>query len=188
MQCCVTTIPAFVLPGTQQYSKYTGYAQTYQWSGSYQDTTPRYLLDPDALTTLNCLNNNVFYAFVTIATVSYGRAISVSSWSKDLNNLMATTRFSTDLMIPRGLILLTFTSSNTTMRLTFGGLNEILQLSEGLALNLGHNFHLLYFTQPLSDVDVAARNYCCITILCIFFVCVFFQRWVAEKMHRNCGY
>ncbi|XP_027144942.1 poly(ADP-ribose) glycohydrolase isoform X3 [Larimichthys crocea] len=30
-----------IITGTQQYSKYTGYAQTYQWSGSYQDTTPR---------------------------------------------------------------------------------------------------------------------------------------------------
>ncbi|GLD48806.1 poly(ADP-ribose) glycohydrolase-like isoform X1, partial [Lates japonicus] len=28
-------------PGTQQYSKYTGYAQTYQWGGIHQDTTPR---------------------------------------------------------------------------------------------------------------------------------------------------
>lgn len=112
------------------------------------------------------------------------RFLSVG-WSKDLNNLMATTRFSTDLMIPRGLILLTFTSSNTTMRLTFGGLNEILQLSEGLALNLGHNFHLLYFTQPLSDVDVAARNYCCITILCIFFcVCVFSEMGGREDAQK----
>uniref|UniRef100_A0A8C4NXL5 poly(ADP-ribose) glycohydrolase n=1 Tax=Dicentrarchus labrax TaxID=13489 RepID=A0A8C4NXL5_DICLA len=30
-----------IITGTQQYSKYTGYAQTYQWSGSHQDTTPR---------------------------------------------------------------------------------------------------------------------------------------------------
>ncbi|KAG8008636.1 Poly(ADP-ribose) glycohydrolase, partial [Nibea albiflora] len=30
-----------IVTGTQQYSQYTGYAQTYQWSGSYQDTTPR---------------------------------------------------------------------------------------------------------------------------------------------------
>ncbi|XP_075313687.1 poly(ADP-ribose) glycohydrolase [Odontesthes bonariensis] len=29
-----------IITGTQQYSKYTGYAQTYQWDGSYQDTTP----------------------------------------------------------------------------------------------------------------------------------------------------
>lgn len=30
-----------IITGTQQYSQYTGYAQTYQWSGSHQDTTPR---------------------------------------------------------------------------------------------------------------------------------------------------
>ncbi|XP_035517750.1 poly(ADP-ribose) glycohydrolase-like isoform X1 [Morone saxatilis] len=30
-----------IITGTQQYSKYRGYAQTYQWSGSHQDTTPR---------------------------------------------------------------------------------------------------------------------------------------------------
>ncbi|KAF7669365.1 hypothetical protein LDENG_00199680 [Lucifuga dentata] len=30
-----------IITGTQQYSKYTGYAQTYQWFGSHQDTTPR---------------------------------------------------------------------------------------------------------------------------------------------------
>ncbi|XP_071319586.1 poly(ADP-ribose) glycohydrolase-like isoform X2 [Trachinotus anak] len=30
-----------IITGTQQYSKYTGYAQTYQWGGSNQDTTPR---------------------------------------------------------------------------------------------------------------------------------------------------
>lgn len=30
-----------IITGTQQYSKYKGYAQTYQWSGSHQDTTPR---------------------------------------------------------------------------------------------------------------------------------------------------
>uniref|UniRef100_A0A8D3C0P1 poly(ADP-ribose) glycohydrolase n=1 Tax=Scophthalmus maximus TaxID=52904 RepID=A0A8D3C0P1_SCOMX len=30
-----------IITGTQQYSKYTGYAQTYQWGGSHQDTTPR---------------------------------------------------------------------------------------------------------------------------------------------------
>ncbi|XP_040922663.1 poly(ADP-ribose) glycohydrolase isoform X2 [Toxotes jaculatrix] len=30
-----------IITGTQQYSKYTGYAQTYQFSGSHQDTTPR---------------------------------------------------------------------------------------------------------------------------------------------------
>ncbi|KAM9336109.1 poly(ADP-ribose) glycohydrolase [Symphorus nematophorus] len=30
-----------IITGTQQYSKYTGYAQTYQWNGSHQDTTPR---------------------------------------------------------------------------------------------------------------------------------------------------
>ncbi|XP_028286681.1 poly(ADP-ribose) glycohydrolase isoform X2 [Parambassis ranga] len=29
-----------IITGTQQYSKYTGYAQTYQWDGSHQDTTP----------------------------------------------------------------------------------------------------------------------------------------------------
>lgn len=29
-----------IITGTQQYSKYTGYAQTYKWSGSHQDTTP----------------------------------------------------------------------------------------------------------------------------------------------------
>uniref|UniRef100_A0A665WU55 poly(ADP-ribose) glycohydrolase n=1 Tax=Echeneis naucrates TaxID=173247 RepID=A0A665WU55_ECHNA len=29
-----------VITGTQQYSKYTGYAQTYQWGGKHQDTTP----------------------------------------------------------------------------------------------------------------------------------------------------
>lgn len=30
-----------IITGTQQYSKYTGYAHTYQWGGSHQDTTPR---------------------------------------------------------------------------------------------------------------------------------------------------
>uniref|UniRef100_A0A1A7XBI0 poly(ADP-ribose) glycohydrolase n=2 Tax=Iconisemion striatum TaxID=60296 RepID=A0A1A7XBI0_9TELE len=30
-----------VVTGTQQFSKYTGYSETYKWSGSYQDTTPR---------------------------------------------------------------------------------------------------------------------------------------------------
>ncbi|XP_070847386.1 poly(ADP-ribose) glycohydrolase-like isoform X1 [Chaetodon trifascialis] len=30
-----------IITGTQQYSQYTGYAQTYQWTGSHQDTTPR---------------------------------------------------------------------------------------------------------------------------------------------------
>ncbi|XP_068439889.1 poly(ADP-ribose) glycohydrolase-like isoform X2 [Clinocottus analis] len=30
-----------IITGTQQYSKYTGYSQTYQWDGSHQDTTPR---------------------------------------------------------------------------------------------------------------------------------------------------
>ncbi|XP_070783316.1 poly(ADP-ribose) glycohydrolase-like [Enoplosus armatus] len=30
-----------IITGTQQYSKYTGYAQTYQWDGSHPDTTPR---------------------------------------------------------------------------------------------------------------------------------------------------
>lgn len=30
-----------IITGTQQYSKYIGYAQTYQWGGSHQDTTPR---------------------------------------------------------------------------------------------------------------------------------------------------
>ncbi|XP_034049721.1 poly(ADP-ribose) glycohydrolase-like isoform X2 [Thalassophryne amazonica] len=30
-----------VITGSQQYSKYTGYAQTYQWGGSHQDPTPR---------------------------------------------------------------------------------------------------------------------------------------------------
>ncbi|TNN83752.1 Poly(ADP-ribose) glycohydrolase [Liparis tanakae] len=30
-----------IITGTQQYSRYTGYAQTYQWDGSHQDTTPR---------------------------------------------------------------------------------------------------------------------------------------------------
>ncbi|CAK6956758.1 poly(ADP-ribose) glycohydrolase-like isoform X1 [Scomber scombrus] len=30
-----------IIKGTQQYSKYTGYAQTYQWAGSHKDTTPR---------------------------------------------------------------------------------------------------------------------------------------------------
>uniref|UniRef100_A0A669BJZ2 poly(ADP-ribose) glycohydrolase n=1 Tax=Oreochromis niloticus TaxID=8128 RepID=A0A669BJZ2_ORENI len=29
-----------IVTGTQQYSKYTGYAQTYQWGGSHLDTTP----------------------------------------------------------------------------------------------------------------------------------------------------
>uniref|UniRef100_A0AAX7UZ41 poly(ADP-ribose) glycohydrolase n=1 Tax=Astatotilapia calliptera TaxID=8154 RepID=A0AAX7UZ41_ASTCA len=29
-----------IITGTQQYSKYTGYAQTYQWGGSRLDTTP----------------------------------------------------------------------------------------------------------------------------------------------------
>ncbi|XP_022046652.2 LOW QUALITY PROTEIN: poly(ADP-ribose) glycohydrolase [Acanthochromis polyacanthus] len=29
-----------IITGTQQYSKYTGYAQTYTWSGSHQDLTP----------------------------------------------------------------------------------------------------------------------------------------------------
>lgn len=30
-----------IITGTQQYSKYTGYAQTYQWSGIHKDITPR---------------------------------------------------------------------------------------------------------------------------------------------------
>ncbi|KAJ0015677.1 hypothetical protein NQD34_013966 [Periophthalmus magnuspinnatus] len=30
-----------VITGTQQFSKYTGYAQTYKWAGRYHDTTPR---------------------------------------------------------------------------------------------------------------------------------------------------
>ncbi|KAM3859935.1 poly(ADP-ribose) glycohydrolase [Diretmus argenteus] len=30
-----------IITGTQQYSKYTGYAQTYKWGGSHQDTTLR---------------------------------------------------------------------------------------------------------------------------------------------------
>ncbi|CAG13322.1 unnamed protein product, partial [Tetraodon nigroviridis] len=30
-----------IITGTQQYSKYTGYAQTYQWRGGHHDTTPR---------------------------------------------------------------------------------------------------------------------------------------------------
>ncbi|XP_034564001.1 poly(ADP-ribose) glycohydrolase isoform X2 [Notolabrus celidotus] len=30
-----------IITGTQQYSKYTGYAQTYKWNGSHKDTTPR---------------------------------------------------------------------------------------------------------------------------------------------------
>ncbi|XP_061611839.1 poly(ADP-ribose) glycohydrolase isoform X1 [Phyllopteryx taeniolatus] len=30
-----------IITGTQQYSKYTGYAQTYKFGGSHQDTTPR---------------------------------------------------------------------------------------------------------------------------------------------------
>ncbi|XP_028990607.2 poly(ADP-ribose) glycohydrolase [Betta splendens] len=30
-----------IITGTQQYSKYTGYSQTYKWAGSHQDTTPR---------------------------------------------------------------------------------------------------------------------------------------------------
>ncbi|XP_010779390.1 poly(ADP-ribose) glycohydrolase-like [Notothenia coriiceps] len=30
-----------IITGSQQYSKYTGYAQTYKWAGSHQDTTPR---------------------------------------------------------------------------------------------------------------------------------------------------
>ncbi|XP_070707586.1 poly(ADP-ribose) glycohydrolase-like [Pempheris klunzingeri] len=30
-----------IITGTQQYSKYTGYSQTYEWDGSHQDTTPR---------------------------------------------------------------------------------------------------------------------------------------------------
>ncbi|KAK5850998.1 hypothetical protein PBY51_001826 [Eleginops maclovinus] len=30
-----------IITGTQQYSKYTGYAQTYKWAGSHQDTTLR---------------------------------------------------------------------------------------------------------------------------------------------------
>uniref|UniRef100_A0A3Q1BDS0 poly(ADP-ribose) glycohydrolase n=1 Tax=Amphiprion ocellaris TaxID=80972 RepID=A0A3Q1BDS0_AMPOC len=29
-----------IITGTQQYSKYTGYAQTYKWSGSHQDPIP----------------------------------------------------------------------------------------------------------------------------------------------------
>ncbi|XP_008288650.1 poly(ADP-ribose) glycohydrolase isoform X2 [Stegastes partitus] len=29
-----------IITGTQQYSKYTGYAQTYKWSGKHQDVTP----------------------------------------------------------------------------------------------------------------------------------------------------
>lgn len=30
-----------IITGTQQYSKYTGYAHTYKWAGRHQDTTPR---------------------------------------------------------------------------------------------------------------------------------------------------
>uniref|UniRef100_A0A3P9LWA3 poly(ADP-ribose) glycohydrolase n=1 Tax=Oryzias latipes TaxID=8090 RepID=A0A3P9LWA3_ORYLA len=30
-----------IITGTQQFSKYTGYSQTYQWGGSHQDATPR---------------------------------------------------------------------------------------------------------------------------------------------------
>ncbi|XP_056895215.1 poly(ADP-ribose) glycohydrolase [Takifugu flavidus] len=30
-----------IITGTEQYSKYTGYAQTYQWSGRHHDATPR---------------------------------------------------------------------------------------------------------------------------------------------------
>lgn len=30
-----------IITGTQQYSKYTGYSQTYKWAGCHQDTTPR---------------------------------------------------------------------------------------------------------------------------------------------------
>ncbi|KAM6951661.1 poly(ADP-ribose) glycohydrolase [Aplochiton taeniatus] len=30
-----------IITGTQQYSKYTGYAQSYKWNGSCHDTTPR---------------------------------------------------------------------------------------------------------------------------------------------------
>ncbi|XP_069548009.1 poly(ADP-ribose) glycohydrolase-like [Brachyistius frenatus] len=29
-----------IITGTQQYSKYTGYSQTYEWTGIHQDTTP----------------------------------------------------------------------------------------------------------------------------------------------------
>lgn len=30
-----------IITGTQQFSKYTGYAQTYKWAGRHHDTTPR---------------------------------------------------------------------------------------------------------------------------------------------------
>uniref|UniRef100_A0A671Y3K0 poly(ADP-ribose) glycohydrolase n=1 Tax=Sparus aurata TaxID=8175 RepID=A0A671Y3K0_SPAAU len=30
-----------IITGTQQYSEYSGYARTYQWTGSHQDVTPR---------------------------------------------------------------------------------------------------------------------------------------------------
>uniref|UniRef100_A0A8C5HTJ7 poly(ADP-ribose) glycohydrolase n=1 Tax=Gouania willdenowi TaxID=441366 RepID=A0A8C5HTJ7_GOUWI len=30
-----------IITGTQQYSKYSGYAQTYQWEGNHEDVTPR---------------------------------------------------------------------------------------------------------------------------------------------------
>uniref|UniRef100_A0A667XU69 poly(ADP-ribose) glycohydrolase n=1 Tax=Myripristis murdjan TaxID=586833 RepID=A0A667XU69_9TELE len=30
-----------IITGTQQYSSYTGYAQSYKWGGSHQDSTPR---------------------------------------------------------------------------------------------------------------------------------------------------
>ncbi|XP_068161884.1 poly(ADP-ribose) glycohydrolase-like [Antennarius striatus] len=30
-----------IVTGTQRYSDYTGYAETYKWNGSHQDTTPR---------------------------------------------------------------------------------------------------------------------------------------------------
>uniref|UniRef100_A0A3Q3EWT2 poly(ADP-ribose) glycohydrolase n=1 Tax=Labrus bergylta TaxID=56723 RepID=A0A3Q3EWT2_9LABR len=30
-----------IITGTQQYSKYTGYSQTYKWNGCHQDVTPR---------------------------------------------------------------------------------------------------------------------------------------------------
>ncbi|KAF6719402.1 Poly(ADP-ribose) glycohydrolase [Oryzias melastigma] len=30
-----------IITGTQQFSKYTGYSQTYQWDGNHRDTTPK---------------------------------------------------------------------------------------------------------------------------------------------------
>lgn len=40
--CCLLKCAwsSCLLLGTQQYSKYTGYAQTYQWGGSHLDTSP----------------------------------------------------------------------------------------------------------------------------------------------------